>query len=125
MATKYRVLGQKKLATGGTAVVLYYCDPGSGSTMQTIVSTITVCNTGSVSATYDIAVVPSDSSSTSTDVPTSLASNPQCYVVSGAPIGPKETMCFTVGLTLDTYDKIVVSSSTTGVMFNAYGSETQ
>lgn len=121
MATSYKVLAQNKVTTAATPVVLYYANPAS-TTIQTIVSTITVCNTGSTSSTYRIAVVPATTSSTAATVPTLNIEN---YIVYDAVVAPRETMSYTIGLTLDTYDKIVVSSGNTGVAFTAFGSETQ
>jgi hypothetical protein len=121
MATSYKVLAQNKVTTGGTPVVLYYANPSS-SVIQTIVSTITICNTGSTSTTYRIAVVPSATSSTSTTVPTLVTEN---YVVYDAIVGGNETVSYTLGLTVDTYDKIIVNAGNSSVSFNAYGSETQ
>jgi hypothetical protein len=121
MATSYKVLGQNKVTTAATPVVLYYANPSS-SAIQTIVSTITICNTNSVQTTYRIAVVPSATSSTSTTVPTLATEN---YIVYDAIVAARETVSYTIGLTLDTYDKIIVNSGNTGVAFSAFGSETQ
>lgn len=124
MATSYKVLAQNKVTTGGTPVVLYTATP-TGSTIQTIVSTITVCNTGSTSSTYRIAVVPSATSQSDAQAITTLGTDLKYYLVYDAVVAPRETVSYTIGLTVDTYDKILINSGNTGVVFNAFGSETQ
>lgn len=126
MATSYKVLGQKKLTASNTPVVLYYAPASS----QAIVSTVTVCNTSTSAATYRIAVVSLTSAPVSPDtsatVPSALIAGTidESYVVYDATVGPNETVSYTLGLTVDAFDKIVVNSSSTSVSFNAYGSET-
>jgi hypothetical protein len=124
MATTYKVLGQTKVATGGTPVALYTATP-TGSTIQTIVSTITVCNTNTTSSTYRIAVVPSATTQSDAQAITTLGTDLKYYLVYDAIVAPKETVSYTIGLTVDTYDKILVNSGTAGVIFAAFGSETQ
>jgi len=121
MATSYKILGQKVIATTNTGLVLYVATPAS-LTCQTIVSTITVCNTNSTTSTYSIAVKQLDAATNPVDLLPSLTN--ESYVVYSASIAPNETVSYTLGLTLDKFDKIVVNG-TAGVSFNAYGSETQ
>ena len=121
MATNYKVLGQKVIASTNTGLTLYVATPTS-TTCQTIVSTVTVCNTTSSAATYSIAVVQlGAATSPTTSLPTFTN---ESYVVYSASIAPNETVSYTLGLTLDSFDKLVVKG-TAGVSFNAYGSETQ
>jgi len=123
MATTYKVLGQAKVAVAGTPVVLYTA--ASSGTIQTIVSTITICNTNTTSSTYRIAVVPATITQTDAQAITTLGTDLKYYIVYDAIVAPKETISYTLGLTVDTYDKILINSGLTNVVFNAFGSETQ
>lgn len=121
MATNYKVLGQKVIASTNTGLTLYVATPTS-TTCQTIVSTVTVCNTTTSAATYSIAVKQLSAATSPVDLLPTLTN--ESYVVYSASIAPNETVSYTLGLTLDSFDKLVVNG-TAGVSFNAYGSETQ
>lgn len=107
MATAYKVLGQS--APGATTDTTLYTCPAS---TQTVVSTISVCNRDSGSATFRIAVRPSGAS---------IAN--QHYVAFDAPIAGNNVIALTLGITLNATDVITVRSSTANLSFNAYGSE--
>lgn len=92
----------------GTADILYTCPADTA----TVVSTISVCNTGATAATYRISI------STTTSF---VAAG---YLVYNATVEPSETVFLTCGFTLDATNKyLLCSSSSSGVSFSAFGSE--
>lgn len=107
MATTYKVLGQSNPAA--TTATSLYTVPASTST---VVSSISICNLASSSATYRIAVRPAGAS---------LAN--QHYLAYDVTVGASDTTIITVGLTLATTDVITVYSSTANLSFAAFGSE--
>lgn len=107
MATTYKVLGQQD--TTGTTAYDIYTVPAATST---IVSTVTVCNTSASALTYNIAVRPAGAT---------LAT--KHYISKGEPIAAGASVAYTLGLTLATTDKVTVSASATGVVFNLFGTE--
>ena len=107
MATTYKVLGQSNPAA--TTATSLYTVPSSTST---VVSSISICNLASSSATYRIAVRPAGAS---------LAN--QHYLAYDVTVGASDTTIITVGLTLATTDVITVYSSTANLSFAAFGSE--
>lgn len=109
MATTYkRLAALQSTGTIGTADTTYTV-PASTST---IVSTIAVCNTAATSATYRIAI------STTTSF---VASG---YLIYGATIGANDSIFLTIGATLDTTNKyLLTSASAATVSFSAFGSE--
>ena len=107
MATTYKVLGQSN--PSATTATSLYTVPSSTST---VVSSISVCNLASSSATYRIAVRPAGAS---------LAN--QHYLAYDVTVGASDTTIITVGLTLATTDVITVYSSTANLSFAAFGSE--
>lgn len=107
MATNYKVLGQ--LAPSATTATTLYTVPSS---TQAVVSTVTVCNRSSTSATFRIAVRPDGGA---------LAN--QHYVSYDAPIAANDTVAFTLGITLGDTDVLTVYASTANLSFTAFGSE--
>jgi hypothetical protein len=107
MATTYKVLGQvnPSAATATTA----YTVP---SVTQTVISTITVCNTGPTPASYRVAVRP-DGATLDT----------KHYIVYDSSLAPQTTDTLTLGLTIDAADVVTVYSSSATLAFNLYGSE--
>jgi hypothetical protein len=107
MATTYKVLGQvnPSAATATTA----YTVP---SATQTVISTITVCNTGPAPASYRVAVRP--------DAETLATKH---YIVYDSSLAPQTTDTLTLGLTIDAADVVTVYSSSATMAFNLYGSE--
>jgi hypothetical protein len=100
MATLYKVLGQAKNTTGLMAK-LYYADPTASptaTTVQAIVSTITVCNTSSSTQTYSVNVYKSDSVVAAPDTFSSVAVD-NAVIYNGF-INANETITLTLGLTL-------------------------
>jgi glucose-6-phosphate dehydrogenase assembly protein OpcA len=107
MPTTYKVLGQSN--PSATTATSLYTVPSSTST---VVSSISICNLASSSATYRIAVRPAGAS---------LAN--QHYLAYDVTVGASDTTIITVGLTLATTDVITVYSSTANLSFAAFGSE--
>jgi glucose-6-phosphate dehydrogenase assembly protein OpcA len=107
MATTYKVLGQSSPAA--TTATTLYTVPASTSA---VVSTITIANTTSSSVTFRLAVRPAGAS---------LAA--QHYLAYDSAVAANTTTALTLGITLATTDVITIYASTTGVSFNAFGSE--
>lgn len=107
MATTYKVLGQS--APSATTATTLYTVPSATST---VVSTITVCNRDSASATYRVAVRPAG---------VALANNH--YLVYDASLTGNSTDTLTLGITLAATDVITVYASTANFSFSAFGSE--
>lgn len=107
MPTNYKVLGQVVPASGVDST-LYTVGAG----VQTIVSTVTICNTGPVSSLYRIAIRPSGESL-----------DQKHYIAYDAPVEQYDSAMLTVGLSLSQSDVITVNASQSGVAFNAYGAE--
>lgn len=107
MAINYKVLGQvKPLATTATTL---YTVPAS---TETIASTIVICNTGSSSTTYRIAIRPNGA-----------ALEAKHYIVYDAPIAQYDSTILTIGLAMDASDVITVYAGTADISFNVFGSE--
>jgi hypothetical protein len=107
MATTYKVLGQVNPAAS-TATTAYTVP----SATQTVISTITVSNLGSASATYRLAVRPDGEA---------LAN--KHYIVYDSTLAPQSTDTLTIGVTLDATDVVTVIASTATIAFNLFGSE--
>lgn len=78
---------------------------------QSIISTINVCNTASIDATYRIAVTSGGSP---------VLGN---YIVYGATISGNETVAFTQGITMDAGDILAVFTNSASIAFNAFKME--
>lgn len=105
MVQTYRVLAQRS--------------PGAASledlftaTTETIVSSLTVCNTNSTAVTFRIRVAPAGAAD---------ATSQALYHEVDLPA--EDTFIATVGLTLANTDVIRVQASATNVAFHAYGTE--
>ncbi len=107
MATNYLVLGQVNPASA--ALTTLYTAPAA---TQAVVSTVTACNTASVSGTFRVAVRPGGASA-------SL----QHYLVYDAPLAANSTVALTLGITLGATDVVSVYGSTGNLAFAAFGSE--
>jgi hypothetical protein len=107
MATAYKVLGQS--APSATTDTSLYTVPAA---TETVVSTIAVCNRGSSSGTYRIAVRPSGAS---------IAN--QHYVAYDASLEAKNSETWTIGVTVTATDVITVRASSADFSFSAFGSE--
>ena len=107
MAITYKVLGQSApSATTNTDVYTV------GAGKQTTISTITVCNRDSASATYRIAIRPNGAT---------LAN--EHYIAYGSVVPANDSIFLTVGITVDAADVITVYSSSGNLSFNIFGVE--
>lgn len=100
----------------GTAGVTTYANLyNTGAASTAVVSTITICNTASTSATFRIAVVPASASAAAPS-----ASN---WIVYDSSIIGNDTISLTIGLTLGNSQFIRVSSSANTITFAGFISE--
>ena len=102
-----KVLGQSNPAAT-TATTLYTVP----SSKEAVVSSISIANLASSSATYRIAIRPAGAS---------LAN--QHYLAYDVTVGAADTTIITVGITLATTDVITVYASTANLAFSAFGDE--
>ena len=107
MATTYKVLGQSNPAAT-TATTLYTVPAAT----QTVVSSVTIANQASSSATFRIAVRVAGAA---------LAASQ--YIAYDVAVGAADTTVLTLGLTLGATDVITVYASTANLSFAAFGSE--
>ena len=107
MAVAYKVLGQVNPAalTATTA----YTVPSS---TDAVISTITVCNTGSYPTTYRIAIRPAGET---------LAT--KHYIAYDVTSKANSTTAYTLGITLDATDQVYILGSTTDLSISLFGSE--
>jgi hypothetical protein len=102
-----KVLGQSN-PSAVTATTLYTV-PAS---KEAVISSISVCNLASSSATYRIAIRPAGAA---------LAN--QHYLAYDVTVGASDTTIITVGITLATTDVVTVYASTANLAFSAFGDE--
>lgn len=107
MASTYKVLGQSN-PTATTATTLYTVGAGKSA----VVSTITICNQASSSATFRVAIRPAGAA---------LAA--QHYISYDSTVAANDTTALTLGMTLAATDVITIYASTSNISFNAFGSE--
>jgi len=107
MTTSYKILGQSN--PSATTNTTLYTVP---SATEAVVSSISICNLASSSATYRIAVRPDGASIANVH-----------YIAYDVTVGAADTTILTVGLTLNAADVITVYGSTANLVFHAYGSE--
>lgn len=107
MPTTYKVLGQV-IPSATTATTLYTVPAAT----QTVVSSISICNQASSSATFRIAVRVAGAT---------LATSQ--YIAYDVTVGAADTTVLTLGLTLGATDIITIYASTATVSFAAFGSE--
>jgi hypothetical protein len=108
MPTTSKILAQS--APVSTTNTLLYGPVGAG--IQTVVSTIAICNRGAVAATYRISVRENGA-----------ADSTKQYLVFDSTIPSTSTITYTLGITLKAGDAIYVLASTNALSFNAFGSE--
>jgi len=106
MANSYEILDQTKIATADT----FEDGVAAASDAQLIISTITICNTGTDTRTYSISVLPSGATQ-----------GDQHIMVKDSVIGAGDTVALTWGLTLDNSDKLRIKASGTDVVFATFG----
>jgi hypothetical protein len=107
MPQTHKILGQSNPAA--TTLTTVYTVPAA---TQAIVSTLSVCNTGSTATTYRIAVRPAGASVAT-----------QHYVAYDVAIPANDTATLTLGVTLAATDVVSVYAASANVAFHAYGVE--
>ena len=107
MGKNYKVLGQS--APSATTNTDVYTVPSS---TQSVISTITVANRGTSSATYRIAIRPNGATITN-----------QHYIAYDTSVPANDTIALTLGITVDSADIVTVYASSANVSFNLFGSE--
>jgi hypothetical protein len=107
MATTYKVLGQS--APSATTDTNVYTVP---SATEAVVSTITVANRATSSATYRIAIRPAGAT---------IAN--QHYIAYNATVLANDSIGLTLGVTLAATDVVTVYASSADISFNIFGSE--
>jgi hypothetical protein len=107
MPQTHKILGQSNPAA--TTLTTAYTVPAA---TQAIVSTLSVCNTGSTATTYRIAVRPAGASVAK-----------QHYVAYDVAIPANDTATLTLGVTLAATDVVSVYAGSADVAFHAYGVE--
>lgn len=107
MPIAYKVLGQS--APSATTATTLYTVPSS---TEAVISTVTVCNRGTASGTYRVAVRPNGAS---------LAN--EHYVAFDVTLPAKATDTLTIGITLGDTDVVTVYASSADFSFCAFGSE--
>lgn len=109
--TTYKILGQLAAASAVTATEAIYTT-GSATGTQAVISTITVCNRGTASTTYRLAVRPDG---------TAVAN--QYYIAYDATIPGNDTIALTLGITMDKSDILAAYAGNANLTFNAFGCE--
>lgn len=107
MADALKVLGQS--APSATTLTDLYTVPGATSAT---VSSIIICNRGSSSTTFRVAVAVAGA-----------ANEDKQYIYMDIPIPAKDTFIATLGLTLAATDKVRVFAGNANLSFNLYGVE--
>lgn len=108
MAVEYKVLGQ----VAGSGAIGTYSELGQvPAGKQWLVSTVAICNEGSSAITYRLGVSTSISPSTGE------------WLVYGATVPANDTVTLTLGITMGSDWRIMTSSSSSTVSFQAFGTE--
>jgi len=107
MPTVYKVLGQSNPSANSDTTL--YTVPAANAA---VVSTISVCNLGTASTTFRIAVRPDGNT----------LANLQ-YVAYDTTVSSYDTIYLTIGATMQANSVITVRAATANVAFSAFGSE--
>jgi glucose-6-phosphate dehydrogenase assembly protein OpcA len=102
-----KVLGQ--INPAATTATTLYTVPSAKSA---VISSLTICNQASTSATFRVAVRPAGATLAAVH-----------YVAYDVTVGAADTTALTLGITLATTDVVTVYASTATVSFHAYGDE--
>jgi glucose-6-phosphate dehydrogenase assembly protein OpcA len=102
-----KVLGQV-IPSATTATTLYTVP----SAKSAVISSLTICNQASTSATFRVAVRPAGATLATLH-----------YIAYDVTVGAADTTALTLGITLATTDVVTVYASTATVSFHAYGDE--
>jgi hypothetical protein len=109
--TTYKILGQLAAGSAVTATESIYTAPAT-SGLQSVISTITVCNRGTASTTYRLAVRPNG---------TAVANSH--YIAYDATIPGNDSIALTLGITMDANDILGAYAANANLTFNAFGCE--
>lgn len=109
MTVSYHILGQVNTSSNTTAT-LYTVPTG----WQAVVSSISVCNQSTSTATFTIAVQPGGTTLTAKN-----------YINYGTSVLPNDTVILSMGMTMSATDVLSVFSNTSTISFSAFGSEIQ
>jgi hypothetical protein len=107
MTTVRKILGQTQTGAGTDATL--YTVP---ALTDTVISSITICETNGVAGTFKIC--PKTATATTTAA-TAIAWN--------QPIGANQTIVLVIGITLAAANLLVVQGSTANITFSAFGQE--
>ena len=102
-----KVLGQVN-PSATTATTLYTVP----SAKSAVISTLTICNQATSTATFRVAVRPAGATLAAVH-----------YVAYDVTVGASDTTALTLGITLATTDVVTVYASTATLSFHAYGDE--
>ena len=102
-----KLLGQSK-PTATTNTTLYTVP----ALTRTVISTLTICETGGAIATFRVHLVSSGGSASTSNA-----------IYYGLSMAANDTFAATFGITLGPADSIVVYASTTNLCFQVFGSE--
>jgi hypothetical protein len=105
--TVYKVLGQ--VAPSATTLTTLYTVP---SATQAVLSTLTVANRGSTTATFRIAIRQAGA-----------AIDNKQYITYDTPVPGSDSTMFTIGMTLAATDVVSVYASNANLSFGVFGSE--
>lgn len=106
MSANYKVLGQIN-PVGLTTSTLYMVP----SRTQTVVSTLSVCNTG-ISTTYRVAVCVGNSNIVKSS-----------YIIYDSLLESNDSVFLTLGITLSSLDSVKVYTGSSDLSFGLFGSE--
>jgi len=109
--TTYKTLGQLAAGSAVTATESIYTAPNT-SGLQSVISSITVCNRGTASTTYRLAVRPNG---------TAVANSH--YIAYDATVAGNDTVALTLGITMDANDILGAYAGNANLTFNAFGAE--
>ena len=107
MPIAYKVLGQSA-PSATTNTTIYTCPAAT----QMVSSSVVICNRGATAGSFRIAVRPNGNA---------LAN--QHYIAYDSPILGNETVSFSIGMTVDADDLVVVYASSADMTFTLFGSE--
>jgi hypothetical protein len=107
MAKNYKIIAQASPAAN-TDTTLYTVPNAT----QVAISSITICNRATSTATYRIAMRPNGES---------IAD--KHYISYGSTVPANDTIALTLGLTANAEDIITIQASTASVSFGVFGSE--
>jgi hypothetical protein len=107
MALRYKVLGQSNPAAN-TLTTLYTVPANT----QTVISSVTVCNTSSNPGSFQLAVRVSGA-----------AISNSSFVNYNTVVPGNDTVALTLGITMGNTDVLSCNANTSFITFNAFGSE--